>query len=353
MKVLNKILFLVVTLLCFVSCGSNDSKRRDNHNSEDQCIDSETAYCDSIVNYYSDYFGDYDSIFYYYEELHFSPNDIVHALTPMDIPDRIDYYVDALIADGKFIPGLFRWGTPEEAAEYLNEIRELANKLQLYKDGKNLYFPQKELKQFLEYLMHEMAYIDNHGGYVEPRDFIIFPRLLEIGTSLCPDIHQIADYCSNDGKLGVVTFEVYNCTYNFAALVTRGDESLEIRYLPDGFTNINKVRKIGSTESYTRYLLSFENSDREIYYCTSPIYVVDIYDNVNYSDVKIHNVSDRDILDEWWSYCPYENHDLHIYFNPKELSWSWCKVNSFGNLEKTRDSQTLILDLESLSLRLE
>lgn len=293
---------------------------------------------------YYDFMGHPESEFDYDSELTFSVDDVIKAINPVE-PDNIKLYIDDIISDGKFII------ERNDKENMITAIRDLANKLQSYKNGEKKYFPDKELKEILTNMLGEIAYVDNHRPDIAPRDFIIFPRLLEITASLCPDISKIATYTSTDKNLGVVTIGAQFYEYDFTALITKVENVCKIHYLPQSLRKINKIRHVRSTDCSEQYLLS--NEDQSLcpeYYPT--IYLITLYSD---GDVSIHDLSANSNFKEWndFIYNDKESDKHQIYFNPKEICWLWCKKNKYGNLEKIEGSKTLYVDFESYSLRQE
>ena len=341
------VLMAVAMFLSSLSCSGQQKNDNDSGVDSDVVVES----YDSDYTYY-DMVGHPESEFNYYNEFTFSIDDVLSAMGTVE-PNNIKAYIDDVIADGKFI--MERYDVEGE----VSEIRDVADKLQAYKDGKRGYFPNKELKQLLVGMMHEIAYVDNHRPGVCPRDFIIFPRLLEIGASLCPDITMLAAHTSNDKRVGVVEIPSnYNSLYTFTALITKAGKGCKISYLPESLCRINKVRYVGSNEYNNFYVLTYEDGDLYPTHCPN-IYLVALSKNDSQSlwdsSPYIYNLSEHFNFREWRDFIDNDRDaDNHcIYFNPKEISWSWCKMNQYGNLEKMEGSKSLYVDLEARELRLE
>ena len=336
MKISSFIMLVAAIPICLWSCSQGQKKVDDSEDSNHYV--GEVA--DSSLTYY-DFVGHPDSGFDYYNEFNFSIDDITRAIQPVE-PENIKSYINAIIVDGEFVINR------HDKENTIIAIRDLASKLQSYKDGKQDYFPDKELKEISEGLLYEIAYVDNHGPGVAPRDFIIFPRLLEIAASLCPDINKMATHTSLDKNVGIITINSgYNSTYDFTAIIAKAGNAYRIHYLPHFYDKINKIRFLNTSEHSSQYLLSYE--DTNLY---PPIYLINLYPEGN---VDIHDLSANFNFAEWndFIYNDKEADKHQVYFNPKEISWSWCKKNNFGNLEKIEGSKTLYVNLESYDLRLE
>jgi len=322
--------------ICLWSCSQGQKKA--NNIEDNNRYASEMA--DSSLTYY-DFVGHPESEFNYYNEFNFSIDEIIHATNPIE-PENIKSYIDDIIVDGEFVI------SRHNKANTIIAIRDLASQLQSYKEGKQGYFPDKELKETLTNLLCDIAYVDNHAPGVTPRDFIIFPRLLEIAASLCPDINKMATHTSLDKNVGVTTIDSqYNSSYDFTAIIAKAGNTYRIHYLPHFYDKINKIRCLNTSEYSSQYLLSYEDTN-----LSHSIYLIHLYPDGN---VNIHDLSANFNFQEWngFIYNDKEADKHQVYFNPKEISWSWCKKNNFGNLEKIEGSKTLFVNLESYDLRLE
>ena len=330
------IMLVAAIPICLWSCSQGQKKVDDGEDNNHHV--GEVA--DSSLTYY-DFVGHPNSEFNYYNEFIFSIDDIIHVLNPIE-PENIKSYINSIIIAGEFII------SRHDKENTIIAIRDLANQLQSYKDGKQGYFPDKELKKTLTNLLSDIAYVDNHGPGIVPRDFIIFPRLLEIAARLCPDISKMATHTSLDKNVGVITIDSqYNSNYDFTAIIVKTEDAYRIQYLPRCSDKINKIRYLNTSEHSSQYLLSYE--DTNLY---PPIYLINLYPEGN---VDIHDLSANFSFAEWndFIYNDKEADKHQVYFNPKEISWSWCKKNNYGNLEKIEGSKTLYVNLESYDLRLE
>lgn len=342
-------LVLMAAAMIFSSLSCSGQQKNSNNSGVDNDVVAESY--DSDYTYY-DMVGHPGSEFDYYYEFIFSIDDILSVMEPVE-PNNIKAYIDDVIADGKFIM------ERHDVEGVVSEIRDVADKLQAYKDGKRSYFPNKELKKLLVGMMHEIAYVESHGSGVVPRDFLIFPRLLEIGARLCPDITLLATHTSNDKRAGVVEIPSnYNDLYIFTALITKAGKGCKISYLPESLCEINKVRYVGSNEYDHFYVLTHE--DQYLIPEYHPIiYLVALSKDSDQDSwtpsPEIYDLSEHFNFREWYDFIDNDRDaDNHcIYFNPKKISWSWCKMNQYGNLEKIEGSKSLYVDLESRELRLE
>ena len=335
----------VAAIVLLMSCGGTVSPKADGEvatqMTDNVAIEAED-YDDSSTD-------DENEEFYFYSEFCLSFRDILPKFNYYSEPNDIRKYVDEIIADGKYLS--FYCDYDDGVKELVTEIRKVADMLQKYRDGKSKYYPVKEVFDVVGSMLFEVAYVDNHGGMIDPREAIIIPRLLDIAASLAPDIYKIAEHCSADGKLGIMTVKSgYNNQYDFMALVTKGENGYIIRHLPDCFAKLNKVRKVGDGEHSTQYVLSFEDAD-SYPYLLPQLLVVDLYEN---GMMYITNLAESRAYDAWSSYLWSSDRvdNMKIYFNPNDLSWSWCVENKYGNLEKVEGTNVLYLDLEMLSLSL-
>ena len=335
----------VAAIVLLMSCGGTVSPKADGEvatqMTDNVAIEAED-YDDSSTD-------DENEEFYFYSEFCLSFRDILPKFNYYSEPNDIRKYVDEIIADGKYLS--FYCDYDDGVKELVTEIRKVADMLQKYRDGKSKYYPVKEVFDVVGSMLFEVAYVDNHGGMIDPREAIIIPRLLDIAASLAPDIYKIAEHCSADGKLGIMTVKSgYNNQYDFMALVTKGENGYIIRHLPDCFAKLNKVRKVGDSEHSTQYVLSFEDADSYPYLLPQML-VADLYEN---GMMYITNLTESRAYDAWSSYLWSSDRvdNMKIYFNPNDLSWSWCVENKYGNLEKVEGTNVLYLDLEMLSLSL-
>ena len=335
----------VAAIVLLMSCGGTVSPKADG--------EVATQVTDNVAIEAEDYddssTDDENEEFYFYSEFCLSFRDILPKFNYYSEPNDIRKYVDEIIADGKYLS--FYCDYDDGVKELVTEIRKVADMLQKYRDGKSKYYPVKEVFDVVGSMLFEVAYVDNHGGMIDPREAIIIPRLLDIAASLAPDIYKIAEHCSADGKLGIMTVKSgYNNQYDFMALVTKGENGYIIRHLPDCFAKLNKVRKVGDSEHSTQYVLSFEDADSYPYLLPQML-VADLYEN---GMMYIINLTESRAYDAWNSYLWSSDRvdNMKIYFNPNDLSWSWCVENKYGNLERVEGTNVLYLDLEMLSLSL-
>ena len=322
-------ILLAATTLCLVSCG--DVQR-------------------SSSDVLSDYWGGEDSPFYYMSELSYTLDDIVRLMQRDIMPDDISEYIDGVIADGEYIPIV----SSEDSELIVPSIRSLAKELDDFKDKKRQHFPYENLHQVLNSLVWRVGYMESEGYEIDPRGIIIFPRLLDISACLCPDINLLANHTSVDKRIGVLNLSGFNSAYDFAALIAKSDEGgCRIEFLPQNFSRINKVRYMGESEYCSQYILTLEND--EDYDCClyelPYLFLVDLYAD---AEASIYDLSCNPDFNNWNEHIlKYYNADYKVYFDPKRICWSWCRVNEFGNLEKIEGTKSLYLDARSRRLWME
>ena len=124
MKTSSFIMLVAAIPVCLWSC-SQGQKKVDDSEDRNHYV-SEMA--DSSLTYF-DFVGHPESEFNYYNEFIFSIDDIVHVMNPIE-PENIKSYINAIIIDGEFV--ICRY----DKENTVNAIRDLANQLQSYKDGK-------------------------------------------------------------------------------------------------------------------------------------------------------------------------------------------------------------------------
>ena len=335
-KILTKSLFFI-SIIGIVSCSNNQSTKLQDETE----ISDETTAVDELATEENSGIPEF-CVFNEFQDV-FGLNDVIPMLIPMSVnenepTEHIVEYIDWLIDDGKNL--CIGHGHDFAIDTVVKSIREFANKLQRFKDGDYKYFPIDDLKQVLNSVLFEIAFCESHAeGHI--RGCIVFPRLLEIGAFFCPDINMIASHCSEDHKIGIVQIDSdYNYCYNFVGIIATNGTSCRIGYLPDCYTaKPNKIRKVG----IDKYILSNED------YTLKDLYLVTLHEDGDVQDIIDLNT---EALNHWTANTPTIN-DLKIYFNPNELSWSYCKKNSYGNLEKIEGTKSLYLDLFENSLRIE
>lgn len=277
------------------------------------------------------------------EEL--SLDDIIKNLQPIKYPQNIRAYVDEVIADGKHLI----CSHLEDKDKQIKAIQNLADNLQGYKNGTKRYFPKEELDNVLDFLINSIGYVESHAGYLNADDVKIFPRLLELAANICPDINLMATHTSTDKNMGVINiYPQYIGGYDFTAIIAKNNRGgFNINYLPQYQTQITRIRLIDNTNNPKQYLLSQEYNDNLF----SVIYIADYNPNGN---IKIHELSYDFNWEEWTSVKSSSHNmattDKKLYFNTKELSWSWCYTKENGYLEKIPGSKTLCIDLKSYKL---
>jgi hypothetical protein len=272
-----------------------------------------------------------------FEEL--SLNDIIKRLKPFKCPNDIKAYVDEIIADGENLI----YSHPDMKDDDKKAVQDLADKLQAYKNGTQRYFPKKELDNVLSTLMNSIGYVATHAGYLVAEDVEIFPRLLQLAASVCPDINLMAAHTSNDKNMGIININsIYTGGYNFHAIISKADKGYKVHFLPEYNNEINRLRLIEGTDSPKKYILSAEDNDLLHY-----PYVADYAQNGN---VTIHELECDFNFTEWRD-TP-SSSDKKLYFNPKELSWSWCYSKDNGYLEKIPGSKSVHIDLKTSKITL-
>lgn len=97
----------------------------------------------------------------YSDEYEITLEQVIPLLTYFVMPDDIEEYVEEVIQDGRYIPSD---SYPEHTESLIKDIRNLANLLQKYKDGKSSYYPKNEVIDVLYFLLGNIMDIENHGG---------------------------------------------------------------------------------------------------------------------------------------------------------------------------------------------
>ena len=206
----------------------------------------------------------------YSDEYEITLEQVIPLLTYFVMPDDIEEYVEEVIQDGRYIPSD---SYPEYTESLIKDIRNLANLLQKYKDGKSSYYPRNEVIDVLYFLLGNIMDIENHGGSMCINSYVIFPRLLQIAANLCPEAHELATDVSNDGRFGVIQLSnSYNSIMKFCAIIYQNSEGVfDIYFLPDTFNNIEKLVPLQSKSSKEqRFLLKSDSilvDDYIVSYC--------------------------------------------------------------------------------------
>ncbi len=327
-KILTKSLFFI-SIIGIVSCSNNQSTKLQDETTTEDVYSSPQTFSK---------WEEFDENFYL--------DDLIRIHKPIS-DDHIEYvndYINWLIQD----IDKYMLVHCEDSEQTFRSIQNLANKLQRFKDGNLKYFPIVEFKDALGTILFKIAREEGHGNG-NTQACLVFLRLLEIGAYICPDINIMATHCSEDKKIGIVQLESgYNDYFIFRAIISSTDYGhYEICYLPkDCFgEKFNKFRRIGQNDR-NLYLLS--NEDNTL----NDLYLITLHKDGDVQDIIDLNT---ETLYHWVANPPTIN-DLKIYFNPNELSWSYCKKNSFGNLEKIEGTQSLYLniyDLDDNPLRIE
>ncbi len=256
-----KSLIVLITLLCVVSCNSKQSAR----NTDIICTcnkvcdnNTDSLHSKPELSFKEMFFGKEDAEFDYIYELNISLPEFVLLVNKTDYKEmsNIKGYIEDIMAEGVFL-SFIRNDDNSEIKEMVIPIKNFVDKIQIFKDGKSTYYPYKELHEILKYMLHEIAYCENHGGYIIPRELLIFPRLLELAVQMSPNMESIATKCSDDGRLGVITINSgYNELFDFSALISKVDGTYNVKYLPYSYCHIDRIEKTGETQ----YLLTTEKS---------------------------------------------------------------------------------------------
>ncbi|MBR5899527.1 MAG: hypothetical protein IKZ14_08695 [Muribaculaceae bacterium] len=268
-----------------------------------------------------------------------SLSDLIKNLKPIKYPNDIRAYVDVIIADGQHLICTYR----DQKDEYKKAVQDVADKLQAYKNGTRRYFPKEELDKVLSMLMNSIGYVESHAGYLVTKDIEIFPRLLQLAANVCPDINMMAAHTSTDKNMGIISINPANTGgYNFNAVISKADNGYKIQFLPDYNDAINRLRLIEGTDNPKKYLLSTEDNALLSYPC--------IAEYAQNGNVTIRELEQNFNLGEWNEKTT--QNDKKLYFNPKELSWSWCYAKENGYLEKIPGSETVSIDLNTSKITL-
>ena len=268
-----------------------------------------------------------------------SLDEIINKLQPINYPNDIRAYVDEIIADGEHLICSHR----DIKEEQKKAVQDVADKLQAYKNGTRRYFPKEELDNVLNFLMNSIGYVESHAVYLIAKDVEIFPRLLQLAANVCPDINMMAAHTSTDKNMGIISINpAYIGGYNFNAIIAKADKGYKIQFLPNYTNPINRLRLIEGTDNPKQYLLSTEENALKFY-----PYIAEYAQNGN---VTIRELESDFDLGEWNEKTTQA--DKKLYFNPKELSWSWCYTKENGYLEKIPDSETVGIDLNTHTITL-
>ena len=268
-----------------------------------------------------------------------SLSDIIQKLQPIKYPNDIKAYVDEIIADGQHLI----CSLPDLKDEQKKAIHDLADKLQAYKNGTRRYFPKEELDNVLNFMMNSIGYVESHAGYLVAEDVEIFPRLLQLAANVCPDINMMAAHTSTDKNMGVISINPAHIGgYNFNAIIAKADKGYKIQFLPNYNNAVNRLRLIEGTDNPKKYLLSTEDNGL----LSEPI----IAEYAQNGNVTIRQLESDFNRDEWNNNTTQS--DKKLYFNPKELSWSWCYTKENGYLEKIPGTKSISIDLNTSKITL-
>lgn len=213
----------------------------------------------------------------------------------------------------------------EESAQ--KEISSCINRLEGYRKGKSKYYPDSLIRECINTLSHECAFLANHASEL---DMTYAEWFLMLAAYYSPDITCLVHMQTPDHRAGVQNF---GSRYNFAPwwsyIFLKRNKGYEVRRIRGDETKIDKIFQL-------------EDNKRRLYYLCSN----------NISDIEFLQVlfwvkSDDDVVLVTQCDSLPNKGDLNydeLYFNPEQKVWYYCKVN--------RQSGKLIPISETPALRL-
>ena len=247
------------------------------------------------------------------------------------IPENLPQYFDSLLTTGNYyIP------YHGDSVDVVSAIIRSLTLLQDYADGKTDKYPAWAVKQSLNAMALQIAYLESHSG-VEPLDLItdnFFEIYMEQAVRLCPDVRLLTDRASADEQIGILTFNDWSSHSMLSYLIYKTKEG-----------HFSKICWAVSDAYYDR-IYQVEHAGK-LYYLLVDFnytYTGDIFSLVSLSENRpkecLQPVSEEiykvvfDVL---------SSDDKQIIFNPETLTWKECKKNKNGYWAEFSGSKTFRL----------
>ena len=213
----------------------------------------------------------------------------------------------------------------EESAQ--KEISSCIDRLEGYRNGKSKYYPDSLIRECINTLSHECAFLANHASDL---DMTYAEWFLMLAAYYSPDITCLVHMQTPDHRAGIHNL---GSRYKFAPwwsyLFLKKKKGFEVRRLKDDYIKIERIYQLQDKMNRLYYLCSNQTSVVEF---QQILFWVKNEDEIIY-------VTQCDSLPG----SSKINHE-EIYFNPEQKVWYYCKVN--------RESGKIIPVSETPALRL-
>ncbi len=258
-----------------------------------------------------------------------------------EVPEEIVKHFDTLFPNGLSDDDCFHIGEHTYQESILPAIKELER----FYYAEREYYPQEQVLEALSTLQWHWEYRCSHISTEEALDSLalLFRELTTTAVRLAYDINHLATVCSKDHKLGALDFDRIGFGANpyYALMYELGDECYNIHWLPceqEKFGEvISNIRLIAQDDIRRRYIVSCEKRNRLDPYA---LWVVDLYHN---RTLRSYAIPNREEVSDWFDYFAPES---ILYFDPKELCWSYCTERN-NVLHKQPNSPSLYICLTS------
>lgn len=255
-------------------------------------------------------------------------DEIVHAdmlYFDFDSVNDLSQFFDSVSNEHGLPIRNFVW---EESAQ--KEIGSCIDRLERYRKGKSKYYPDSLIRECINTLSHECAFLANHASEL---DMTYAEWFLMLAAYYSPDITCLVHMQTPDHRAGIHNF---GSRYNFAPwwcyIFFKRSKGFEVRRIGGEETKIDKLFQIVDEDNSLYYLCSNNSSIFEFLQ-------VLFWDK---GDNDIVMVADCDSL-------PVDNWDNfeECYYNPEQRAW-YCsnKDERTGKMIPISSKPALVLKLE-------
>lgn len=152
-----------------------------------------------------------------------------------------------------------------DSLEVWRAVRELGR----YAEGERKYFPDTELRKAMSEVAFELGYVWSHGCWEEdetnPGEVFLF-ELLDEAARITPKADFIADFCSEDGNIGILNYHEWSPNPMLSFLIYRSGDGFRKQLIGrKGYVRIDKIFFMGEHGGDPYYLLS--NNTTPLFFC--------------------------------------------------------------------------------------
>lgn len=235
-------------------------------------------------------------------------------------PDDLKAYF-AKIENEMVAVQYWNYETATDKEDLIKGFRDAVSDLQAYADGRSDNYPAHALKDQLDSILGTAWMFASEGDSYEFWALAAY-RFLQQMVRFCPDISLIADFVSNDGRLGIYDTRVHEYVYYpcFSPVFMLGDDGQWRVYAEDCFMPTKAYRIVAGSESARRYLLSKHGEFKDVK-LDEAFYVryFESHDEVNYR----HGIGNDEYVEDFVSDISlWEGH--RVLFDMESMTWKIC-----------------------------